>query len=386
MNSSTIHNFPARAMLLGGVILLAMVAGKGQAMTTVERAPYGETPKGDKVEQFTLTNDKGMTVKIIGFGATVTELRVPDRAGQSADVVLGVKDLAGYLKGTRFMGAIVGRYGNRVANAEFTLDGASYKLDANNDKNTLHGGKDGFYNVVWSAEPVKEEGRAGVRLTYVSKDGEEGFPGELTARVTYWLPDNANELRIEYEATTTKPTVVNLTHHSYFNLAGQGADAIVHHTLLLNAPFYLPVDSTGIPTGEMRPVAGTPFDFTQAHAIGARIGESDEQLKFGAGYDHCFVLAKRRIGDLTLAAKVSEPASGRAMEVWTTEPGIQLYSGNHIDETMIGKSGKPYKERSAFCLETQHFPDSPNKAQFPSTVLRPGEEYRSQTVYKFMVE
>jgi aldose 1-epimerase len=300
-------------------------------------------------------------------------LLVPDRTGKLGDIVLGYESLDSYIKNSPYFGSIVGRYGNRIAKGLFTLDGVTYKLAVNNGQNHLHGGSKGFDKVVWKAEPVREAGAAGVKLTYLSRDGEEGYPGNLSVTVVYSLTDE-NELRISYEAVTDRPTPVNLTHHSYFNLAGEGD--ILGHELVVNAESYTPVDAGLIPTGEIRPVKGSPFDFTTPHAIGERIARVE------GGYDHNFVL-RGGGGRLDLAARVFEPKSGRVMEIRTTEPGLQFYSGNFLDGTITGKGGRVYSKHAGFCLETQHFPDSPNRPGFPSTILRPGSVYKSLTVHRF---
>jgi len=338
------------------------------------------TTDGEPVELYTLTNYKGMEARIMTYGGTVISLKVPDRNGKIGDIVLGYETLDGYLKNNPFFGSIVGRYGNRIGKASFTLNGKQYSLQKNNGENTLHGGVKGFDKVVWKAKEVNTVNGSGLSLTYLSKDGEEGFPGNLSVTVVYTLTNN-NELKIDYSATTDKTTVVNLTHHSYFNLAGEGD--ILKHELMINAGKFTPVDSGLIPTGELRPVKGTPMDFIKPAVIGARIDQQDEQLSFGKGYDHNWVLNATKAGGLAFAARVYEPTSGRVMEVFTTEPGIQFYSGNFLDGSITGKGGQVYKHRSGLCLETQHFPDSPNKPAFPSTVLRPGQRYRTTTVHRF---
>jgi aldose 1-epimerase len=344
------------------------------------RQTYGKMPDGAEVYLYTLTNANGMQARIITYGGTVVSLTAPDRNGKYADVVLGMDDLAGYMKATAFFGALIGRYGNRIGHAQFSLDGNTYKLPANDNGNMLHGGPAGFDKRVWSAMPGSSADGQTLELTYVSKDGEAGFPGTLTSKVVYTLTAK-NELKIDYSATTDKPTVVNLTNHSYFNLAGQGESDILGHEVMIDADRYTPVDDHLIPTGELRPVAGTPFDFTKPTAIGARIEANDEQIRFGKGYDHNWVLNKAA-GGLTKAAEVHEAKSGRVMEVWTTEPALQFYTGNFLDGTLKGK-GKTYIRRGAFCMETQHYPDSPNKPAFPSTELKPGETYRTTTLYRF---
>lgn len=342
------------------------------------------TVDGKPVSVYYMSNGNGMRADISNYGAIVRSLDVPDRKGNPSDVVLGYGSVAEYLEDSPYFGAIVGRYGNRIAKARFTLDGKEYKLAANNDGNHLHGGLKGFDKVIWDAEPYMDENGVSLKLTYLSKDGEEGYPGNLKCTVIYTLTKN-NELKIDYEATTDKPTVLNITHHGYFNLAGQGNGDILGHEMMLNADHITPVDATLITTGDLQPVKGTPFDFTSPHKIGERINEAHEQLKFGKGYDHNFVLNKKG-NEMSLAASVYEPTSGRVMEVFTTEPGVQFYSGNFLDGKNVGKDGKAYKHRYGFCLETQHFPDSPNKQgnkKFPSVVLRPGEKFTSHTVYKF---
>ncbi len=330
--------------------------------------------------RFVLGNANGVEVGLISYAAALASFKVPDVGGQMADIVLGFDALDGYLQDKVFMGAIVGRYANRVANAQFSLDGHDYRLSANNGQHTLHGGPNGFFKKRWEVKSATDDS---VTFTYLSLDGEEGFPGNLTAEVTYTL-NGANDLRLEYRAVTDRPTVVTLTGHAYFNLAtpGESENGILDHELLIDGDFFLPSDSTSIPTGEMRPVQGTPFDFRRPTRIGERIGSDDEQINFGHGYDHCWVLRAANKGDLARAAVVREPKSGRALEIWTTEPSIQFYSGNFLDGTFRGKNGRTYPQHSGLCLEPQHFPDSPHHANFPSTVLRPGEEYRSTTIYK----
>jgi len=332
------------------------------------------------MELYTLTNKNGVQVAITNYGGRVVSIRVPDRQGQMADIVLGFDNLDGYLGNDPYFGAIVGRYANRIAKGRFTLDGVEYKLALNDGPNSLHGGTKGFDKVVWKAMELAKENSA-LELTYLSKDGEEGYPGNLSVKVTYTLSDE-NELWIDYRATTDKDTVLNLSNHSYFNLAGEGNGDILQHLMMINADRFTPVDATLIPTGELRSVAATPFDFRHPTAIGARINDDNEQLKLGHGYDHNFVLDRKGSG-LVLAARVVEPTSGRVLEVKTTQPGIQFYTGNFLDGTIHGKGGKVYGHRSAFCLETQHFPDSPNHPGFPSTELKPGQTFHQITVFKF---
>ena len=339
----------------------------------VTRSSFGKLLDGRAVDLYTLSNGKGMQVGIMTYGAAVVTLTAPDKAGKYADVVLGMDSIDGYVKGVPYFGAIVGRYGNRIAKGEFQLDGKTYKLPVNNGENALHGGLKGFDKQIWTAR----EANGGVEFTYVSKDGEEGYPGTLTAKVLYRVtPDN--ELRIEYNATADKPTVVNLTNHTYWNLAGEGD--ILQHQVTLNADRYTPVDKGLIPMGELRAVKGTPFDFTKATAIGARIDQKDEQLGFGGGYDHNWVLNG---SGMKKAAEVYEPKTGRVMEVLTEEPGLQFYTGNFLDGTIKGKGGRVYQRRAAFCMETQHYPDSPNKPHFPTTRLDPGKRYHTVTMYRF---
>jgi aldose 1-epimerase len=322
-----------------------------------------------------------MEAKITNYGGIVVSLKVPDRKGNLEDVVLGFDSLDGYLKGHPYFGAIIGRYGNRIGKARFTLNGVEYKLAVNNGENSLHGGTRGFDKAVWSAKEVKINDGVGLELSYLSKDGEEGYPGNLSVRAVYALT-NKNELKVDYFATTDKDTVLNLTNHSYFNLAGQGNGDILNHQVMIKADRFTPVDSGLIPTGELRGVKGTPFDFTQLTAIGARVNQDDEQLKLGRGYDHNWVL-NGNMGTLRQAVMVTEPTTGRVMEVWTTEPGVQFYIGNFLDGSLTGKGGKVYKHRYGLCFETQHFPDSPNKPGFPSSVLKKGARYQSSTIYKF---
>ena len=349
----------------------------------VKKQVYGKLPDGASIELYTLTNANGMQAGIMTYGGTVVSLTAPDRSGKFADVVLAPDSIEGYQKQTAFFGAIIGRYGNRIGHAGFKLDGKAYTLPKNDGGNTLHGGPQGFDKRVWKATPAQTAEGQSLELTYVSKDGEEGFPGNLSAKVVYTLTAH-NELKIDYTATTDKDTVVNLTNHSYFNLAGQGEGDVLGHRVMIDASRFTPVDAGLIPLGELRAVKGTPFDFTTATAIGARIGQADEQLKLGKGYDHNWVLNKGN-GGLTKAAEVFEAKTGRVMEVWTTEPGLQFYTGNFLDGTVHGKAGKVYQLRGGFCMETQHYPDSPNKPAFPSTVLKPGSTYHTTTIYRFSV-
>ena len=362
------------------IVLLASCTLIAQAQATVTKAPFG-TADGQSVDLYTLRNVHGVEAKITNYGGILTSLKVPDRNGKFDDVVLGFNDLDTYLKGHPYFGALIGRYGNRIAKGRFTLNGVEYKLAVNNGENTLHGGIKGFDKVVWTGKEMKTKAGPSVVLTYLSKDGEEGYPGNLNVRVVYTLTNN-NELKIEYSATTDKDTVTNLTHHSYFNLAGEGNGDILSHRVTINANRFVPTDAGSIPTGELRKVAGTPFDFLTAHAIGERINQDEEQLKLGNGYDHTWVI-NGRPGTLRVAATAYETTSGRTMQVWTTEPGVQFYTGNFLDGTLTGKSGKIYQRRFGFCFETQHYPDSPNQPSFPTTTLRRGATYRSTTIYRF---
>lgn len=341
----------------------------------VSKSAFGTTADGQAVDLYTCTNAQGLVMKVMSFGAILVELCTPDRDGKLENITLGFPTLDGYLGKHPFFGATVGRYANRIAGGAFTLDGKTYTLARNNGPNHLHGGLVNFSRVVWDAQPVENEDSVGVRFTYVSRDGEEGYPGTVNAQVVYTLT-NQNELRMEYTATTDKATPINLTNHSYWNLNGAGRGDILDHELMLAADRYLPVDATLIPTGELAPVAGTPFDFTSPHKIGARIGQTPGDP---TGYDHCFVLRGQE-GRLELAARVRDAVSGRTMEVYTTQPGVQLYTGNFLDG---GPGGGGYGRHAAFCLETQHYPDSPNRPEFPSVVLRPGATYHELTVHKF---
>ncbi len=368
------------------VIVIAASAScsqQGEPRMTIVKQDFGCVDGEKPVHLYTLKNANGCEARITNYGGIVVSLTVPDRTGKPGDVVLGFNTLEEYLKGHPYFGAIIGRYGNRIAQGKFTLDGVAYTLAANNNENHLHGGLKGFDKVVWQAEIVEGQDGDALALSYLSKDGEEGYPGNLSVKVVYTLSDD-NQLRIDYAATTDKPAVVNLTNHAYFNLAGEGSGDILGHEIMLNANRFIPVNAGLIPTGELRPVKGTSLDFTKPVAIGARIDSGDEQLRLGRGYDHCFVL-NREDSSVTLAARVYEPTTGRVMEVYTDQPGVQLYTGNFLDGSKVGKRGIAYGYRNGFCLETQHFPDSPNKAHFPATVLRPGQTYSSYTSYKFSV-
>ena len=347
----------------------------------VSRTPFGQLPDGRPVELVTLANRHGIEVRAMTYGAIITSIRTPDRDGTPADIVLGFDSLGGYLAGSPYFGAVVGRYANRIAGGRFTLDGVTYKLARNNGPNTLHGGVRGFDKVLWTAQPFHTDSTAGVVFQYDSHDGEEGYPGTLHVQVTYTLTDG-NQLEIAYDATTDKATPINLSQHTYWNLHGDGHGAILDQVLTLNASAYTPVDSTLIPTGQIAPVDGTPFDFRQPTAIGARIEQTNEQLRFGRGYDHNWVL-DRNGAEFVNAARLEDPTTGRRLDIRTSEPGIQFYSGNFLDGTIKGKNGQVYAHRTGLCLETQHFPDSPNHANFPSTILRPGERYQSRTTIAF---
>jgi aldose 1-epimerase len=350
--------------------------------SSITKADFGKTTDGLPVELFTLQNGRGMEAKIATYGGLVTSLKVPDKNGQLGDVVLGYDNLNGYIKSSPYFGALIGRYGNRICKGHFTLNGQTYNLAANNGPNALHGGLKGFDKVVWSVKSavVKADGPQ-LTLTYVSRDGEEGYPGNLSVTAVYTITRD-NALRLDYTATTDKDTVVNLTQHSYFNLAGHGD--ILGHEVYLNADKFTPVDATLIPNGELRDVTGTPFDFRTPTTIGARVNASDEQIKFGGGYDHNWVINKKW-GELSLMARVSESTSGRTLEVWSTEPGLQFYSGNFLDGSITGKGGWVYQYRNGFCMEPQHYPDSPNQPNFPSVVLHPGETYHNTIIYRFGV-
>jgi len=377
---------------VGGIVLAVLLCAATSASSfagmnqrpkaRIEKHPFGKLADGTVVDLYTLTNKNGLQAQITNYGGAVVALKTPDRRSQLRDIVLGYDEPMGYVQDSSFIGALIGRYANRIARGKFSLAGVEYQLAQNNGVNHLHGGPRGFYKVVWQAHELRRADGVALQLSYFSKDGEEGYPGNLSVTVTYILTD-ANELRIEYAATTDKETIVNLTGHSYFNLRGAGSGNILQHVLRINADRFTPVDETQIPTGELKKVKGTPFDFTRPTAIGSRIDQADEQLRLGKGYDHNFVLNKRG-KELSLAAEVYEPVSGRAMQMWTTEPGVQFYSGNFLDNVR-GKAGKVYHQRDGFCLEAQHFPDSPNRPSFPSSVLKPNERYTQTTVYKFMV-
>jgi aldose 1-epimerase len=381
--------FEIGAMLLATIIGLSLApqqpggSTEPQPRTTVTVAPFGRMPDGTAVEVYTLRNARGMEVRAITYGAIIQAIRVPDQSGHLGDVTLGYDSLSGYLTASPYFGAVVGRYANRIARGQFTLVGRTYRLAINNGPNHLHGGLKGFDKVVWRARSFQRGDSAGVKFEHTSPDGDEGYPGTLRASVSYTLtPDN--ELIVDYSGTSDRLTPLNLSQHSYFNLAGEGSGDILGHLLTIDADRYTPVDSTLIPTGELASVENTPFDFRKPTAIGARIGEQNQQLEYGKGYDHNFVL-NRGLG-LKHAVRVLEPRTGRTLDIFTTEPGLQFYSGNFLDGTITGKAGHVYQHRSAIVLETQHFPDSPNHPNFPSTILRPGQEYRSRTLFVFGVD
>ena len=364
----------------------AAVAAVATGPRGVTRAPFGRTADGHSADLFTLTNGHGIRMQVTNYGGIITTLRTPDRSGRFDDIVLGYDSLSGYLRDTPYFGAIVGRYGNRIAGGRFTLDGATYRLAVNNGPNSLHGGLRGFDKVVWNAETFDNKDGVGLVLDYTSADMEEGYPGALKTRVTYTLTDD-DRLLVDYQATTDKATPVNLTQHSYWNLAGDGSRDILGHVLTINADSMTPVDTTLIPTGAITPVAGTPFDFRTPMPIGARIDQrQNQQIRFGGGYDHNFVLNRTGVGSdgLVHAARVVEPTTGRTMDIYTMEPGIQFYTGNFLDGSITGK-GHIYHYRYGLALETQHYPDSPNHPTFPSTILRPGQTYRTRTVFAFGV-
>jgi aldose 1-epimerase len=364
-----------------GMVFLA--AGVSVGADGIQKTDFGKLPAGQTVDLYTLTNASGMQVSIMNYGAIIVSLKVPDRQGKVSDVVLGFDSLKPYLQKHPYFGAVVGRYGNRICQGKFTLDGKQYTLAQNDNGQHLHGGLVGFDKVLWKVKAATGGAEPSLALQYVSKDGEEGYPGNLDTTITYTLTKD-NSLKIDYLATTDKPTVLNLTSHSYFNLAGAGEGDVLNTKVTINADRFTPVDKGLIPTGKLQAVAGTPFDFTKSTAIGERINADHEQVKCGGGYDHNWVLNKKD-NELSLAAKVVEPTSGRVMEVLTTEPAMQFYTGNFLDGSNVGREGKAYPKRGAFCMETQHYPDSPNEKDFPSTVLRPGDKYQTTTIYRFSV-
>ena len=367
-----------------GTACLVGCSTMSKSTGNISQAPFGKTADGTPVEIYTLRNSHGAQAKIMTYGGIVQSLSMPDKHGHFADVVLGYDTLDGYLTNSPYFGALIGRYGNRIANGKFTLEGQTYTLATNNPPNCLHGGLVGFDKVVWTARPMETSDGPALILTYVSKGGEEGFPGNLAVTAVYTLTDE-NALKLEYTATTDAPTVVNLTHHSYFNLAGEGHGDILNEVVYITADKTTPVDSTLIPTGKFADVTGTPFDFRKPTTIGARINDPDPVLQYGPGYDHNWVINKP-LGQLGMMAQVTDPASGRVMQVWSDQPGLQFYAGNFLDGTITGKGGAVYQRRNAFCMEPQHYPDSPNHPNFPTTELKPGETYHSTIIYKFSVE
>jgi aldose 1-epimerase len=384
------------ALLVPALVLLGMTGCKSAKTTmkpTVTSAPFGTTPDGKAVEIFTMKNSNGLEVHAMTYGAIITSIKTPDETGKLGDIVLGFDSLGGYtnpayIAHLPYFGAVVGRYANRIAGGKFSIDGTQYQLPTNDGPNSLHGGTKGFDQRVWDGTPFQNDTAAGVVLTYTSPDGQEGYPGTLNVQVTYTLT-NSNELVVDYHATTDKPTIVNLAQHSYWNLENDGKTDILTHKLMINADSFTPIDSTFIPTGKIEAVAGTPFDFRTPKEIGRDINEDNQQLKYAKGYDDNWVLNKTPTDSatgLTVAAEVWAPTTGRTLEVLTNQPGIQFYSGNFLDGTITGKDGITYGHRAAFALETQHFPDSPNHPDFPSTVLRPGEQYNTRTIFRFGVE
>lgn len=357
---------------------------KTEQKVSITKKEYGTTPEGENVEQYILKNSNGMQIDIITYGGIITSWTAPNKNGTYQDIVLGYNSLDEYIKSNPYFGAIIGRYGNRIANAKFSLDGTEYQLETNDGKNHLHGGVKGFDKVIWSAEEIVSDTNASLKLTYLSKDMEEGYPGNLTSTVTYTLT-NENELEVLYEATTDKKTIVNLTQHSYFNLSGDFSKPILDHEITINADKYIPVDATLIPTGELADVANTPFDFRKPKTMALEINEDNDQLKKGGGYDHCWVLNDQDKG-IQLVSTAYNKMSGRYLEIFSDEPGIQLYSGNFLDGTLPSKNGGTYNYRTGFCLETQHYPDAPNQENFPSTTLDVGEKYVSKTTFKFSVK
>jgi aldose 1-epimerase len=386
----------ALVVLAMGVLAPTALARTPQRSPQIVKSSFGNLPAtwpanpGAAVDKYTLTNSNGMQISILTYGGILQSVNVPDRHGKMTDVVLGFANIGGYtsaayVKSNPYFGALIGRYGNRIAKGMFTLNGVTYQLPINNNGNSLHGGTVGFNQHIWAAQPVKTSKTVGLSLTLVSPDGDQGYPGQLTANVVYTL-DNNNQITLTYTATNTKPTVVNLTNHSYWNLAGEGSGTIYDQELKLNADTYTPTDATQIPTGAIDKVAGTPMDFRSFHSIGERIRDDFAQLKIGQGYDHNWVLNRKGKSGLVQAAVVHDPVSGRVLTISTTEPGIQFYSGNFLDGTLYGTSGHEYRQGDGLALETQHYPDSPNHANFPTTVLRPGQTYKSQTVLAFSTD
>jgi len=375
------------SVVLGLAAIILAGIGNAEAKSNMKVQSFGKNAEGQAASLYTLTNQAGAEASILDYGGILVSLKMPDRTGKLADVVLGFDSMEGYLQDKAYLGALIGRYGNRIAQGKFSLGGVTYTLAKNNGVNSLHGGDIGFNRKMWAARDISGSGDPSLELKYVSKAGEEGYPGTLSVTVVYTLTAD-NALKIDYSATTDAETVVNLTNHAYFNLAGQGEGDILQHEVAIHADRYTPVNDALIPTGELAGVKGTPFDFQTATPIGARIGQDNQQLKYGRGYDHNWVLSGHAgtSTELSLAAEVYEPKSGRVLQVLTTEPGVQFYTGNFLDGTAHGKSGKVYNQRYGFCLETQHFPDSPNHPNFPSTVLKPGQQYHTVTMYKFSVK
>lgn len=382
MQKVIFNNF-IKILFIFTIIGITSCEEKGISKMNIEKKSFGRIEDGTEALLYTLTNNNGVSMSVTNYGGIITELKVPDKNGSISDIVLGYDKVEDYVKENPYLGATIGRYGNRIAKGKFILNGTEYSLATNNDPNHLHGGVKGFDKVMWNLEPFQKETELGLIMKYVSKDGEEGYPGNLDVTVTYTLNDN-NELRIDYLATTDKPTICNLTNHSYFNLKDAGVSKILDHELQIFADKYTPIDPTSIPLGELAPVEGTPFDFREPKTIGRDINLDNEQLKNGIGYDHNFVL-NGNMGEMRLAAKVVEHTTGRVMEIFSEEPGVQFYSGNFLDGTLIGKNGVVYKHRNGFCLETQHYPDSPNQPDWPTTTLNPGETYKTSTIHKFSV-
>jgi aldose 1-epimerase len=369
----------AKSILFSFLIITYMSCDSNYS--AIIQTDFGKTADGKSTMLYTLKNTQGMEVRISNYGGTITHWLAPDKDGKLEDIVLGYDSLSGYLKESPYFGAIIGRYGNRIAKGRFALDGKNYTLAINNGENALHGGLQGFDKQIWNTETIKENNEVGLKMTYLSKDGEEGYPGNLSITITYLLK-NDNSLQVDYQAITDKSTPVNLTNHTYFNLTGNTKRDILEHQLTLNADRFLPVDATLIPTGVLQDVKNTPFDFTKPQTIGKRINETtNDQIVKGGGYDHCWVL-NGKVGTLRNIAAVTEPTSGRTIDVLTTEPAVQFYTGNFLTGSIVGKNNTTYSKRFGFCLETQHYPDSPNQPQFPTTILKPNEIYKSTTVYK----
>jgi aldose 1-epimerase len=371
-----------RTIALGAVLAGVLAAGPASAAGTLEHVPYGKTQRGQAVEIFTMTNKRGMRLRFLSYGGVITEIDVPDRAGRVDNIALGQRGLLEYETLPGHFGAITGRYANRIGGAQFTLNGKTYHLIANNGANTLHGGPNALDHQVWTVAPAETQDGVAAALTYVSKDGDQNFPGTLTTKVVYTLSDD-NVLRIDYTATTDKDTVVNFTNHTYFNLAGNGSGSVADQLLLINADRYTPTGPDQIPTGEIAPLDGTPLDFRQMMPIGARLHSAFQQMVYAHGYDHNWVLNKREGDGLTFAARGYDPRTGRVVDCLTTEPAVQVYTANGLNGSLVGSSGTTYRQTEGFTLETQHFPDSPNKPNFPTTELKPGQEFHSTTVYRF---